>query len=132
MKILQWERVTRGDDQDYMWRLILIRCWLFRLYIHIFVDSDDECQHDHPWDFISLILWGGYWEVDKNKKKKWHGPGSVLFRRASWQHQVIIPKGKRAYTIVFCTTKYRDWGFFTPSGWIHFRRYSHVEHCPSR
>lgn len=33
------------------------------IYLHHIVASDpDREHHDHPWDFYSLMLWGGYWE----------------------------------------------------------------------
>ena len=33
------------------------------LYLHRFHRSDANEMHDHPWSFISLILWRGYVEV---------------------------------------------------------------------
>lgn len=35
--MFEWERITRGDNTDYMWRLkILVLTWC-RIYLHIFV-----------------------------------------------------------------------------------------------
>jgi hypothetical protein len=35
----------------------------FAVMLHQFHRPDeDRCAHDHPWAFLSLILWGGYWE----------------------------------------------------------------------
>jgi len=37
--------------------------WPFktRIYLHIFSRPDeDRVFHDHPWDFRTLVLWGGY------------------------------------------------------------------------
>jgi hypothetical protein len=31
--------------------------------LHHFLRSDEDRDlHDHPWSFLSIILWGGYWE----------------------------------------------------------------------
>jgi hypothetical protein len=49
-----------------------------RIYIHQFLRSDhDRALHDHPWNFISIILKGGYWEfaderaVSAKQKGEW-------------------------------------------------------------
>ena len=35
-----------------------------KVFLHLFHRGDAEpYNHDHPWPFWSLILWGGYWEV---------------------------------------------------------------------
>lgn len=127
MKLFEWERITRADNADYMWRLkILVLTWC-RVYLHIFVASDDECLHDHPWNFYSLILWGGYWEITPTGKK-WYGPGRLLYRPATWKHQVVIKK--RAITLCVTTGKLRSWGFWTKAGeWIHWRTYNNKIHC---
>lgn len=32
-------------------------------YLHQFLnDDDDRANHDHPWDSVSFVLWGGYIE----------------------------------------------------------------------
>lgn len=125
--MFKWERITRGDNSDYLWRLKIFTCWFCRIYLHIFVASDDECLHDHPWNFLSFMLWGGYWEVTP-KGKKWYGPGRLLYRRASWKHQVVITKP--AVTFVITTGKIRNWGFWTKAGyWIHHRIYEKNVHC---
>lgn len=124
---MNWERITRGDNSDYLWRLKIFTCTFCRIYLHIFVASDDECLHDHPWNFLSFMIWGGYWEVTP-KGKKWYGPGRLLYRRASWKHQVVI--NKPAVTFVITTGKLRNWGFWTKMGeWIHHRIYEKNIHC---
>lgn len=125
--VFEWERITRGDNSDYMWRLKLLVMPWFRIYLHIFVASDDDCLHDHPWNFWSLILSGGYWEVTTTGKK-WYGPGRLLYRPASWKHQVVIDK--KAVTLCVTTGKLRNWGFWTKAGeWIHHRVYDNKVHC---
>jgi hypothetical protein len=103
-----------------------------RIYLHHIVASDhDRALHDHPWNFLSIILWGGYFEVadirqiplhdegwetwassQLGQKNKWHGVGSVLNRGAGWRHRVIVPPGKTAWSLVFTSAKVKSWGFF--------------------
>jgi hypothetical protein len=36
--------------------------FLFNIFIHKFIQSDPYDLHDHPWAYISIPLWPGYWE----------------------------------------------------------------------
>lgn len=44
-------------------RYSIFQCKYFNIYIHrIFKSDEDKHKHNHPWNFISVILWGGYIE----------------------------------------------------------------------
>ena len=91
--------------------------------VHHILRSDERGEvHNHPWNYITVILFGGYWEhrpifnpEDDTEvigyTRTWYGPGSVLFRKANSFHFLELEKGKTAWTL-FCTGKYRNgWGF---------------------
>lgn len=89
--------------------------------VHEILRSDnDRAFHDHPWNYLTVILRGGYFEVRpvfnasgiyQGEERTWHGPGAVLYRPANSWHRLEIPTGKTATTL-FITTKYRQkWGF---------------------
>ena len=87
---------------------------------HILRSDNDRAFHDHPWTYITIILRGGYWEVQpvfdasglfQGERRTWRGPGSVLFRRARSWHRLELPEGETAWTL-FITFRYRQkWGF---------------------
>lgn len=55
---------SRGDaDSPYLIRYTLIDTKYFQVCVHVFLRSDADDMHDHPWPFASLILWRGYNEV---------------------------------------------------------------------
>lgn len=125
----------------------------FGIKLHHIVGSDDDRDlHDHPWSFLSIILWGGYWEhltVDdawhrsagplypagyeitgeghKETARKWYGPGSVLWRPLPWPHRLELPAGKKAWTLVFTGPYRREWGFHTICGFIPWPRYQQAK-----
>jgi len=105
------------------------RFWIFRTpwlsaRIHRILRSDhDRDLHDHPWDYASVILRGGYWEVT-DAGRRWYGPGSVVFRRAQHLHRLVLPAGAPATTLFFHRPKSRDWGFRTTSGWVDWKTYT--------
>lgn len=54
---------SRGDaDSPYLIRYTFFECKYFKIALHVFLRSDNEEHHDHPWNFLSIILWRGYYE----------------------------------------------------------------------
>lgn len=77
------------NESPYLYRTTLLETKRGSLYLHKFVRSDRDVVHDHPWDFVSLILWPGYLE-QHDGKLSFKGFGSVLRRPATWQHRVEL------------------------------------------
>lgn len=131
--------IDRPDQGPYLTRWVLAgkrvdSTWLGgrALFLHRFQRSDHDEMHDHPWPFVSLILSGGYWEVTpapgwKNGigpvRRRWYGPGRMLYRPANWIHKVEIPEGKEATTLILRGKKARSWGFWCPLGFTPWRDY---------
>lgn len=110
--------------EGYMERYWIFRTPLLSARIHRILRSDhDRDLHDHPWDYATVILRGGYWEVT-DAGKRWYGPGSVLFRRADHLHRLILPAGCAATTLFLHRKKSRDWGFRTDVGWVDWKSYT--------
>ena len=120
---------SRGDhDQPYLTRYTLIERKNWQLCLHVFHRSDADEHHDHPWNFISLILWRGYVEeTPVGKKRKY--PGMVLFRKAAHRHRVELVNGKKAVSLVLMGKRTRQWGFFTSKGWQSWTRYFIERKC---
>lgn len=83
---------------------------------HILRSDAGRDPHDHPWPFVTIVLRGGYWEhrfdaFGSFTGRKWHGPGSVLFRRARDLHLLELPTGKTAWTLFITGRKQQTWGF---------------------
>lgn len=95
-----------------------------RVFLHWFHRGDEEPYfHDHPWAFVSVILWGGYYE-ETPTGRHWYGPGSVLVRPAEWRHRVVLHEGRQAWTLVLSGPKTRGWGFWCDSGWIPWKSHA--------
>jgi hypothetical protein len=114
-----------------------------RMCLHVFHRSDADDLHDHPWGFVSVILWRGYVEVTpcaacspcenstgcnyRQRKRVW--PGMILFRRATHRHRVELIDGKKAVTLVFMGKRWREWGFFTSKGWQQWQAFFKERGC---
>lgn len=128
-QFLQWEDIKRGDNGEYLLRLTIFKCPLFAIMFHQFLADDDECLHDHPWSFASLIIGGGYNEDTPDGRRTWYSQFSLLRRPAEWRHRVVLARDRRnrvrrAATLLVMGPKVRQWGFWTPHGWVPWFKYS--------
>jgi hypothetical protein len=126
------------------WRLLSTR-W-GSLFVHYIARSDeDKHMHDHPWDFWSLILSGGYYET--SQRSPWSiapariadymdgiakivdgrlitkcAPGYLVMREARDFHQITLIKP--TWTLVWVGPRIHEpWGYLTEEGWMN-----HVEY----
>lgn len=116
--------------------LYLTRWWLlgsstsrWALMLHkMHRPDDDACHHDHPWSFLTLILFGGYVDevtlTDGRIRTRLNRIGRLLFRRAEHTHRIhALPAGS-CFTLVLRFRKRRSWGFHTEhGGWVPWRRF---------
>lgn len=99
----------------------------WKIYLHnILRDDDDRALHDHPARSISIILKGGYIEHLPGGVKKRRYPGMVIFRKAEQPHRLELRRDANgnvitAWTIFIFGPKVREWGFYCPQGWRHYR-----------
>lgn len=129
--------IYREDGSVYLIRYTLFKCRWFAIRLHHILLSDYDCLHDHPWNFISIILWKGYIEAREKSFKlapwvRWNTfkrckPGSILFRKAEDKHRLIV--SSPAWTLVIMMKRRREWGFWTKGGWIHWSNYKSTQSC---
>jgi hypothetical protein len=124
MKILQRKRFHFAESGElYLTRYVLLECRWGAVLVHRFHASDVPPYHDHPWDFASIVLWGGYIEHMRNGPSIPRRMGSVALRRAEDAHLVELTKNP-TWTLILKRAKRRTWGFFRPDGWVPF--YKHI------
>lgn len=54
-------------------------------------------------------------------KLHWRRPGTILIRKATDAHRILIPPCTRPWSLVIVGKKSRDWGFYGPTRWIMWR-----------
>lgn len=127
--------IVGGADNPYLLRWFLIpRNRLFNVYLHKFVrDDDDRALHDHPWWFISIMLRGMYTEVvahddEGNGRGFVRAAPSIAFRTATHRHRVVLEtregKSVPCWTVVITGPRVREWGFWCPQGWRHWKEFT--------
>jgi hypothetical protein len=114
------------------------------IFLHRMAAPDPGVDlHDHPWWFASVILWGGYTEERAESrtapafaKVAEHFPGTstrgevvkrewltVRTMRLDECHRVTELMWRTSWSLVIHGPNRRNWGFYTPEGWIFWRGY---------
>ena len=109
---------TRGDAHlPYLTRYTLIETKNWQLCLHVFHRSDwTDDLHDHPWNFVSLLIWRGYIEETPFEGKERYYPGAILYRSADHIHRVELINKKKSITLVWMGKRRREWGFWRFTG----------------
>lgn len=107
------------------------------VYLHHMVRVDsDRHLHNHPWNYATLILRGGYCEYvmeEDAQRPKWTRPGEVHFKSADHLHKIAILPNGSAWTLVFAGKARwmpgphgkptHRWGFKVGAMWVPWFRY---------
>lgn len=122
---------------DYMDRWILQTPWCSLRIHHIRRSDDDRALHDHPFHYVSWLIWGCYSEVlpaDFDEARAFGTlaqdvRGPFILRRRRWlslavrrgvdSHRIVVERP--CWTLVFSSPRYRRWGFYTADGWVYWR-----------
>lgn len=58
--------------------------------------------------------------------RQFHGPGSILFRRASDRHWLELIDGVDCWSLFTHLRKQKEWGFYTEQGFVPWRDYPSI------
>jgi hypothetical protein len=138
--ILNRRVIHAPTGEPYLIRWEILRTPWFSILYHTILRSDwDRALHDHPWNFTSIILSGGYYEHvlrsylgpnftvvtgGKPSEPIWYGRGRIVRHKATDLHRLELPLGCITRTLVFTGRRSREWGFQKSTGeWIKFDDY---------
>lgn len=132
------DRLLRREDiklpneaRTYMRRWSVPLPFGDKIAVHHFLRDDSaRALHDHPWNFLSLMIWGRYYEITERPgvgfvETEYRAP-CLLYRRATDRHR-IVTRGYRAWTIVLMGRRRREWGFWPSGSWVEWYRYLGVK-----
>lgn len=119
-----------GSDDPYLRRWYLWpRNRVCNAYLHqVLRDDDPQALHDHPWPSVSILLSGRLGEIWRagDGRHRWREarPGVPVWRSARFAHRLVLPGGGVAWTLFLTGPRLRDWGFWCPQGWRHWREFT--------
>lgn len=124
---IRWNEPLGESHCPYAYRWVL-NLHLFSIRLHNFVRSDDKRYfHDHPWNFITLILKGSYIDVSPTGRDRLTA-GSLRYRRFDHKHYVDVPEGG-FWSLVITGPLVHKWGFWVEGKFRrpfkYFRKWGH-------
>lgn len=144
-------RLRRADGRVYLDRWGIEWKRLGGIFLHKMEAPDPGVDlHDHPWTFLSLILWGGYTEerietrlapnaaqvAETWKQVQPRGTwastrGDTVHRnrlslrvmRLDECHRITWLNRPTSWSLVIHGPNRRTWGFYLPAGYMPWREY---------
>jgi hypothetical protein len=152
MKFFRKRVIHDFKGNPYLVRYTLFSCRWFGIFLHQILRSDsDRDLHDHPWPFMTLLLWGRYTEAVPSDSppmfkddgsmyvtERLRRPGTIIFHRATDAHCLTLPQTWRfdglegskypdgfipVWTLFVHGPRGRRWGFHTANGWVDWETY---------
>lgn len=119
---------ANGTDDIYLHRLRIIQTPLFALYLHKIMGPDiDRELHDHPWNFIPIILRGGYVQENEDGLYSSFSAGTYRYMKAERAHRIVRLYRIPTWTLCFVGHRRRDWGFYTDHGWVNYKEFLGIQ-----
>ena len=124
---MRYRQITDiSGENTYLerWTLIIpFIGWSIKLH-KISRADDDRCQHDHPWWFFRIILWGGYEEtVGNNLKVKKRRMFNMSFCGKNFRHRIIKLYRTSSWSLVVTGRNSGKWGFYTKLGYMTWQSF---------
>lgn len=117
----QWKQKLECDTGTYIHRWYIETPW-GAVRLHHWLHSDDDRHfHDHPWNFVTLVLSGSYTDVSPNGREKMP-TGKIAFRHATHKHTVKVDPGG-CWTFIISGPIIRRWGFWIGHKWKKANKY---------
>lgn len=126
-----FHRFVIGDgDSVYLNRLTILTTPWFSIKLHKIYRPDNQRDlHDHPWSFLSIVLWGSYEEdtVDGRRKIRWWNWKPLEGPKG--RHSIRSVSREPVWTLVFTGPRRRIWGFWVDGGtkFVPWNEYDKVD-----
>lgn len=123
------------DGIPYLFRIRVIQTPWFAIYLHdIFQPDTDADPHDHPFNFVSIILRGSYTERLFDIKGKYafatgyksHKRFSIHRMTKKQAHRIVEADPKLKTLVLVGPRKRGEWGFYTPHGFVKWDQYEEL------
>lgn len=110
-------------DEPYLTRYVLFRTPWFGIYVHAIHSPDgDRDPHNHPRQFWSCVLRGGYTEhVTTDGIKGYpraHRAGTIHKMHLAMFHGIASLSRRPTWTLLVVGRIRQEWGFMTTAGFV--------------
>jgi hypothetical protein len=114
MSVIKFHAAEHFRCNDLRRWKIEIGSW-FSIRLHHWVEGDPEkYQHKHPWNFLTIVLRGGYDDVGEGRPVDHVRAPTIRYRTKDWRHAVVncLPG---TWTVVITGRVIDKWRFWIGS-----------------
>lgn len=143
--------LRRADGKVYLRRRGW-ECRHFGIYVHRMDAPDPGVDlHNHPFAFMSLVLWGGYTEercrsffapyvaaraerlnLARRGNRRHRGWLTIATTPLDHAHRIVELDRSPTWTLVIRGRKLQRWGFLLPAGWMDWEEYDRTVRAERR
>lgn len=112
MKFFKMVKEIRSRTGElHFQRYAIFETPILSLYIHKIYKRDEDLHlHNHPWNFITMVLDGGYEELLPNGKRN-KIPGTISWMSRNGYHKINQIIAGPVTTIFLSFGKWMPWGY---------------------
>lgn len=139
---IRWREPLGNKDCPYAFRWTINLKW-FAIRVHQWIKTEDSRNmHDHPWDFYTLVVKGGYTDISEwptvaaqqaagypikivdvtEIRRDKLSFGSIRWRPAIHKHYVEVNPGG-CWTVLLTGPVVRKWGYWVKGKLVRPLRY---------
>ena len=120
-KLIKEIKSKEGDVHFKRWQIL--KTPFGSIWLHAIHKADqDKHLHNHPWDFISVVLKGSYKEMTQ-QGIKFQTPGKINVRDGSEYHKILEVESEVVYTLFFVSKPKRLWGYDVDNRFVDHEKY---------
>ncbi len=136
MKLFKYVKEIKSKDGDlHFRRFAIFETSYFSLYIHEIYRADEDIYlHSHPWNFVSVILKGGYCEQNEKtfmpefvSKKRW----TITKMNRERFHKIYhVDNGFTTVSLCFTYGKKKPWFYSVDDEKIESKEFRRMKKLP--
>lgn len=122
------KEIVSKDGVLHFRRWEILRTRWFVINIHgIYHKDEDKHLHSHPWNFLSIVLWGSYMEELEGNKLNVRMFLNTAYRKAEAFHKIYHVYSKRVFTLNIMSTNTKPWGYQVDGSFVNHKEYRNLK-----
>lgn len=112
MEILKWVKEIKSKEGElHFKRFSIFACRYFSIYIHhIYKADQDKHLHNHPWNYVSMVIKGSYLEQSVAGVNHIM-PFSFNYAKRNRFHKILKLNDEKVISIFITGKRHKTWGY---------------------
>lgn len=130
MKLLQWVKEIRSKEGElHFKRFAIFQTPRLSLYIHrLFKEDQDAHLHNHPWNFLTLVLRGCYFAEAEDGHWYLKRPGTWSRMTRDHYHKIAEIDEGPVTTLFLAYGEWQPWGYLVGDEHVEASEYRERKH----